>query len=100
MLIIFLKLEKKTKPTFVKEIIKTVRTNVRLVFSISYINCSRKKWVHGNFFLDADSFNLKTSRYLSFKLIRNSKKVVGECRLGEEEEGKEGQKVLHYNFLL
>ena len=60
----------------------------------------KKKLTWNNLvFLDADNFNLKTSKHLSFKLIRNSKKVVGECRLGEE-EGKEGQKVLHYNFLL
>ena len=95
----------KTKPTFITEIIKTVVTNMRLVFSISYILVTktaqgRNGFMEKIFFLDADNFNLKTSRYLSFKLIRNSKKVVGECRLGEEEEGKEGQKVLHYNFLL
>ena len=87
----------------ITEIIKTVVTNMRLVFSISYILVTKTAQGRNgfmDFFLDADSFNLKTSRYLSFKLIRNSKKVVGECRLGEEEEGKEGQKVLHYNFLL
>ena len=43
-------------------------------------------------FLDADSVNLKISGYLSFKLIRNSKKVVGECRLGEEEEERKGKR--------